>query len=135
MSTFYAKYSGVGGGGGGGGGNLTDVNGQTGPSITIAAGSGISVNSASNIITIANTVTGSEYTEYHVISSGEAAAKAFNLTYSPLTPSECLCDVIGGVAQQFGVDFTISVNVFSWNGLALDGILSAGDVIRLNYVY
>ncbi len=38
----------------GAGGGITDINSQTGPSITIANGSGISVSSASNTITITN---------------------------------------------------------------------------------
>lgn len=52
----YAKYTGIpGSGSGGGGGNINDVNAQTGPSITIAAGPGIGVVAGSNIITISNT--------------------------------------------------------------------------------
>ncbi len=41
--------------GGGSGGGITDINSQTGPSITITNGTGISVSSAANTITITNT--------------------------------------------------------------------------------
>jgi hypothetical protein len=40
---------------GGGGSGVTGINGQTGPSIIIAAGTGINVGSSGNIITITNT--------------------------------------------------------------------------------
>lgn len=48
---FYASYPFEAGGGGG----VTSVNGATGPAITIAAGTGISVTTVLNTITITNT--------------------------------------------------------------------------------
>lgn len=45
--------------GGGGGGGVSSINSQTGPAITIAAGSGISVATTTNTVTISNTGAGS----------------------------------------------------------------------------
>lgn len=72
--------------------------------------------------------------EYHTISAPEAAAKQFTLSNTPTIANEALVDIISGCSQIFGVDFTISTNVFDWNGLALDGIIGAGDIVRLNYL-
>lgn len=77
---------------------------------------------------------GAENVEYHSISSGEASAKQFTLAATPLTGSKVLVDIIGGVSQQYSVDFTISGNVFNWSGLGLDGLLTTGDVVRLHYM-
>lgn len=52
----YASYTGyTGSGGGGGSGNITDINGQVGPSITISGGPGITINTTTNNIEIENT--------------------------------------------------------------------------------
>lgn len=56
MANGYARYNGLSGGGGGGSG-ITSVNGATGPAITIAPGTGISVGTVGNTITITNTET------------------------------------------------------------------------------
>ena len=61
-------------------------------------------------------------------------AKQLTLSVAPSSPSEVMVDMIGGGAQHFSVDFTMSGSVFDWSGLALDGILTAGDVIRFGYV-
>lgn len=51
MADFYASYP-VGGSGGGGGGGITSINGETGPAITLVAGSGIDVTALANFITV-----------------------------------------------------------------------------------
>ena len=42
-------------------------------------------------------------------------------------------NVIGGGPQNFGTDYTVSGFFLSWSGLALDGLLSSGDMIRAMY--
>jgi len=118
----------------GGGGGITSINSQSGPAVTISAGSGISVSSLANNITITNTGSGSsEVVEYRTISSGEAAAKSLTLSSTPMTAANVLLDIISGCSQEYGADFTVSVDVLSWSGLALDGILAAGDILRIAY--
>ena len=125
----YLTYSPKGTGGGGGG--VTTINSLSGP-LTIAAGTGISVtDNGSNTITITNTGAGAFHTEYRTISSGEASAKQLTLA---ATPTNFVgMDIISGCAQQLSVDFSVTTNVLSWSGLALDGILTAGDVLRIEY--
>jgi len=76
---------------------------------------------------------GDFFPEFRVITGGEATAKQLTLNNIPVNPTEVLVDVINGGPQERGVDFTITGNVFSWSGLALDGVLTSGDRIRLVY--
>lgn len=66
--------------------------------------------------------------EYHTLTGGEILAKQFNLSTSP---TEYWADVVHGPSLNVGTDFTIVGNVFGWAGLGLDGVLSAGDIIRV----
>lgn len=74
-------------------------------------------------------------TEYRTISSGEAASKSLTLSNTPSISGEVQLDVIGGGPQFYGSDFTVSGATLSWLGLALDGVLSAGDRLRIHYFY
>lgn len=71
--------------------------------------------------------------EHHTITAGEAVAKSFTMGSVPLAPTEVVVDVIHGGAQAYGIDFLITVDEFSWDGLGLDGSLAEGDIIRLQY--
>lgn len=56
----------------------------------------------------------------------------------PAVPSNVSVNVVGGVQQQYSVDFTINSNLspnktLDWTGLGLDGILTAGDVLTVIY--
>jgi len=77
---------------------------------------------------------GTEALEYHLVTAGEEAAKQFTLSATPATAAKTLVDIIGGTSQQFGVDFTITGDVFDWSGFSLDGLLTDGDVVRLRIV-
>lgn len=79
------------------------------------------------------TAAGTQQGFYHTISGAEAIAKEFQLPALPVEPGKALVDVIGGGPQQFGVDYNISADTFSWSGTSLDGVLTAGDIIRFNY--
>jgi len=72
-------------------------------------------------------------TEYNVnkftLSAGQIAAKQVTLTDTPTTANITRLIVIGGLEQDQSVDFSISGNVVSWNGLGLDGVLAENDKI------
>lgn len=74
-------------------------------------------------------------TEYRTISAGEATAKSLTLAQAPASGTEVMLDVIGGGAQFYGDDFTVTVTTLSWSGLGLDGVLGSGDKVRIGYVY
>jgi hypothetical protein len=78
--------------------------------------------------------TGNQVVEYRTISSGEASAKFLTLAQLPAVGTKTMVDVIGGVAQAYGLDFTVTGNVLDWNGLGLDSIPTiSGDVFRIVY--
>lgn len=81
------------------------------------------------------TVDGIFKVEYRTISAGEATAKALSLAHSPVAVGEVMVDVIGGTAAFYSDDFIVSGSTLSWNGLGLDGLLAAGDKLRISYVY
>jgi hypothetical protein len=75
-------------------------------------------------------------TEVHTITGGEATSKSFTLAHTPLSVSDVTVMIIGsGSVQEYGVDYTITTNTFSWTGLGLDGVLTTGDKVFLSYFY
>lgn len=72
--------------------------------------------------------------EYRTLSGPEAAAKQLTLSATPGVASKVLVDALGGSAQEYGVDYTVTGSILSWSGLGLDSIgLSAGDKLRIVY--
>lgn len=68
---------------------------------------------------------------YHTVTGPEVAAKKFAMPAAPAIPSQVTADVIGGTPQQYNVSYVVAAGFFDWTGLALDGYIGAGDVIRL----
>lgn len=80
--------------------------------------------------------TGSEpKTEYRTLSGPEASAKQLTLAETPVDPTNVMVDILGGCAQQYGVDYTVTGSTLSWTGLALDGELAAADKLRITYFF
>lgn len=71
------------------------------------------------------------YTQIFVLDALQVAAKSVTLSLAPTTPTSTLFMVRGGPSQGYSLDFTVSGNTVSWNGLALDGILEIGDQITI----
>lgn len=55
------------------------------------------------------------------------------LSGTPTTPSDTILDVIGGIEQDYSVDFTVTGNLLIWNGLGLDGVLVVGDKLTVQF--
>src|SRR5262245_51202487 len=71
---------------------------------------------------------------YHTVSAPEAAAKQFNLPTVPPDTGKLVVDIHQGPpALLYNVDYTTIGLVFDWNGLGLDGLLAAGDTVRVIY--
>jgi len=73
--------------------------------------------------------------EEFTLTSTDITNKKVTLTYTPVNGNFVRLDVIGGGAQDNGVDFSVNATTkeLSWSGLGLDGILEAGDVLRVTY--
>jgi hypothetical protein len=78
-------------------------------------------------------VTGAYNVDMIVVSAGQEAAKEVILSSAPTTATNTLLLIQGGVNQFYGDDYTVSGSTLSWNGLALDGILAAGDKLTIIY--
>lgn len=81
------------------------------------------------------TISGVFKVEYRTLTLGEETADALTLAHSPVAPTEVMVDVVGGTVAFYGDDFNVSGSTLSWNGLGLDGLLAAGDKLRIAYVY
>lgn len=130
-----------------------DVVGEGGPSFntTVESVGGVSAASIANAVsTLANATPNNTpntivlrdsnanfYGKYNVSKytlSGTDITNGFvTLPSAPLIATITRLDVIGGIEQDYSVDFTVISNQVSWTGLGLDGILTAGDKIIVAY--
>jgi hypothetical protein len=125
MSSFFAVYPVLTNPSGGGGSGVSSVNGETG-AIEILAGTGISVTTVGNDITIANTGAGSGT----VTSVGLADDTGlFNVTGSPVTTSGTL--TLASLASQPANEVLASPNGSS--GAPTFRALVAADIPALPY--
>lgn len=79
-------------------------------------------------------VTGTLEVVDHQVTPAEETAKKFILAVTPPNPAKVVVDVYSGGPRRFNLDYTIVSDEFRWNGYALDGVLLAGDWVRLVYV-
>lgn len=61
------------------------------------------------------------------------ADKFVTLSATPMVPSMVFLTVEQGITQINGVDFTVTGNVLSWDGLGLDNFLDNTDVLIVLY--
>lgn len=67
------------------------------------------------------------------ITAGMVSAKQFSLVGTPKSGQGILLVPQEGVPQIEGIDYTVSGQIISWNGLGLDGVIEDGDVIEIYY--
>jgi len=70
---------------------------------------------------------------YTTISAQNITDKYCTLSSTPSEPTKVLADVVGGTTLEFGLDFSVSGDLFEWDGLVLDGLIEIGDIIRVQY--
>lgn len=77
---------------------------------------------------------------FYTITPADITAKQIIIVPPPRVPfqTNAIADIKTGVATggplQYGVDFTFTGgNAISWNGFALDGIIVAGNLIRVSF--
>lgn len=71
--------------------------------------------------------------EYRTLSSDESLSKSLILFETPTDSELVQLDIISGGPQNYGTDYEVAGDLLSWDGLNLDGILSAGDRLRISY--
>jgi len=71
--------------------------------------------------------------ELRTITEQEAADNALMLSVAIADYSNVAFDIMGGVAQLLGYDFTVSAARVDWGMGELADLLTAGDVVRLIY--
>jgi hypothetical protein len=76
---------------------------------------------------------GSYEVEKVTLDATDITNKQITLAQAPDVAAETRLIVIGGVEQEYGVDFTVSSTTLSWNAQGLDGVLEDGDRIIVVY--
>jgi len=77
--------------------------------------------------------TGGYTVNIFTLSGGNMTDKFITLTGTPTVPSGTILNIVGGVIQNYGTDFTVTGAQLGWSGLALDGILSINDVLIVQF--
>lgn len=77
--------------------------------------------------------TGNYNVDKFTLSGTDITNKYVTLSGSPTTPSDTILNIVGGVVQNYSTDFTITGSQLGWNGLALDGMLTAGDILLVQF--
>lgn len=70
-----------------------------------------------------------------IITTEDMTNKYVTLMHTPLVPANVELTVIGGVDQDYDIDYIVVSNRLEWSGYTLDGLLAAGDVLKINYFY
>jgi hypothetical protein len=69
----------------------------------------------------------------YTLIAGDITAKQITLPGTPVSPLEVTMNVIEGIQQDEGSDFTVSGAVLSWNGLGYESLAAIGDQIIIKY--
>ncbi len=67
------------------------------------------------------------------LDSTDESNKYVTLSFTPSVLGDTILLVEDAGNMFFGVDFTVTGNQLGWSGMALDGILSAGDNLTVTY--
>lgn len=59
--------------------------------------------------------------------------KYITLNITPIVPESLTVSPVGGPEQLYGIDYEITGNILSWDGLGLDGILDNTDKLIIRY--
>lgn len=71
--------------------------------------------------------------EHRVITEAEASDNALNLSLMPANSDYVAVDIVGGVPQLNGIDFSVSGSRIDWSIGDLNGLIANGDIIRITY--
>lgn len=86
-----------------------------------------------DIIDVSSGSVGSYNVDKVTLNATDISNKQIVLNGTPTTDTDTRLIVIGGIEQEYSVDFSVSGATLSWNGLGLDGVLADGDRIIIVY--
>jgi hypothetical protein len=72
--------------------------------------------------------------EIFALDGTDISNKYVTLSRVPLNASTVNLKLSGGGVSLFSVDYTVSGDQVGWNALALDGIVSVGDILEISYL-
>jgi len=71
--------------------------------------------------------------EYFTLDALQVSNSSITLSHTPIDVTSVTLDVISGSAQVYGEDYNVAINVLSWVGTPLYGMLDVGDKLRVTY--
>ena len=79
-------------------------------------------------------------TEQLTLTATNISDKYVDLTNTPLDATAVGLFPVGGIKQQYTVDYTVvtdtaTIKRLNWNGLGLESLLAENDVISVDYMY
>ena len=72
-------------------------------------------------------------TDHFILSSLDISNKYVTLSRTPVLGSLVALNIVKGSSQVYGLDYSVSGNILTWDGYVLDGSFSAGNEIRAIY--
>jgi hypothetical protein len=72
--------------------------------------------------------------EYFTLDQNHIDNAQIQLQFAPSIPDQTVFDIISNGPQFYSDDFIVTGNILSWEDKPIDGILSIGDRIRVQYV-
>jgi len=73
--------------------------------------------------------------DYFILTPADATRRSVTLSELPSNPEDVALNVVNGTAQDYGPDFIVVGDRLDWRGRGLEGLLTAGDEIRVIYFW
>lgn len=93
----------------------------------------IGLDPVNGVVQLAPFPTESKVEHQFVLSVEDAARRRITLPGNPITPDQVTLTIVHGGSQYYGTDFYVYGRYLTWWGTVLDGLLQAGDIIRVTY--
>lgn len=77
---------------------------------------------------------GSLVVEYITLDATAITNKEITLPSAPPLPTKVMVDVIHGSAQIYGVDYSVSADILTWDALGLESEVTSGTILRVFYI-